>query len=161
MFQRLLRASRITSYNVCYTKLLRVVGGDANAIAPNKRMLSSMSPSIVTENGKVALVLGTPGGSRIFTSIFQVLNDIYDYHLPIKQAVAEQRVHHQLLPKDTIYFDSYAPLKGKVADDLKKMGYVLEDQGWRMGDIQAIQVKGTELDTASDPRGRGVGIIVN
>lgn len=137
-----------------------VVGGDANAIAPNKRMLSSMSPSIVTENGKVALVLGTPGGSRIFTSIFQVLNDIYDYHLPIKQAVAAQRVHHQLLPKDTIYFDNFAPLKGKVADDLKKMGYVLEDQGWRMGDIQAIQVKGTELDTASDPRGRGVGIIV-
>jgi gamma-glutamyltranspeptidase/glutathione hydrolase len=137
-----------------------VIGGDANAIAPNKRMLSSMSPSIVTENGKVALVLGTPGGSRIFTSIFQVLNDIYDYDLPIKQAVAEQRVHHQLLPKDTIYFDSYAPLKGKVADDLKKMGYVLEDQGWRMGDIQAIQVKGTELNTASDPRGRGVSLIV-
>ena len=74
--------------------------------------------------------------------------------------MAAQRVHHQLLPKDTIYFDSYAPLTGQVADELKKMGYVLEDQGWEMGDIQAIRVTGEKLETASDPRGRGVGMIV-
>ncbi|MBF8743110.1 gamma-glutamyltransferase [Pseudomonas guariconensis] len=137
-----------------------VVGGDANAIEPGKRMLSSMSPSLVTRDGKVALVLGTPGGSRIFTSIFQVMNNLYDYGMPLEKAVAAQRVHHQLLPKDTIYFDSYAPLTGKVADELKKMGYVLEDQGWEMGDIQAIRVTGEKLETASDPRGRGVGMIV-
>ncbi len=59
-----------------------VVGSDANAIEPGKRMLSSMSPSIVTRDGHVSLVLGTPGGSRIFTSIFQVLNNVYDFHLP-------------------------------------------------------------------------------
>ena len=137
-----------------------VVGGDANAIAPGKRMLSSMSPSLVTRDGKVTLVLGTPGGSRIFTSIFQVLNNLYDYHLPLEKAVAAQRVHHQLLPKDTIYYDAYAPLTGKVADELKAMGYTLEDQGWEMGDIQAIRVNGTALETASDPRGRGVGKVV-
>lgn len=137
-----------------------VVGGDANAIEPGKRMLSSMSPSLVTRDGKVALVVGTPGGSRIFTSIFQVMNNLYDFGMPLEKAVAAQRVHHQLLPKDTIYFDSYAPLQGKVADDLKAMGYVLEDQGWEMGDIQAIRVTGEKLETASDPRGRGVGIIV-
>ena len=137
-----------------------VVGGDANAIAPGKRMLSSMSPSLVARDGKVVLVLGTPGGSRIFTSIFQVMNNLYDFGMPLEKAVAAQRVHHQLLPKDTIYFDSYAPLKGQVADDLKKMGYVLEDQGWEMGDIQAIRVTGEKLETASDPRGRGVGMIV-
>ncbi|GLO48316.1 gamma-glutamyltransferase [Pseudomonas putida] len=137
-----------------------VVGGDANAIAPGKRMLSSMSPSLMTRDGKVELVIGTPGGSRIFTSIFQVMNNLYDYGMPLDKAVAAQRVHHQLLPKDTIYFDSYAPLTGPVADELKKMGYVLEDQGWEMGDIQAIRVDGTKLETASDPRGRGVGIIV-
>ncbi|SEN57121.1 gamma-glutamyltransferase 1 Threonine peptidase. MEROPS family T03 [Pseudomonas sp. ok272] len=137
-----------------------VVGGDANAIAPGKRMLSSMSPSLVTRDGKVTLVLGTPGGSRIFTSIFQVLNNLYDYNLPLEKAVAAQRVHHQLLPKDTIYYDAYAPLTGKVADELKSMGYVLEDQGWEMGDIQAIRVNGTTLETASDPRGRGVGKVV-
>ncbi|MNG34150.1 hypothetical protein D3C84_1205720 [compost metagenome] len=74
--------------------------------------------------------------------------------------MAAQRVHHQLLPKDTIYFDAFAPLNGKVAEELKKMGYTLEDQGWEMGDIQAIRVNGTALETASDPRGRGVGQIV-
>ncbi|MCO7537692.1 gamma-glutamyltransferase [Pseudomonas asiatica] len=137
-----------------------VVGGDANAIAPGKRMLSSMSPSLMTRDGKVELVIGTPGGSRIFTSIFQVMNNLYDYGMPLDKAVAAQRVHHQLLPKDTIYFDSYAPLTGQVADELKKMGYVLEDQGWEMGDIQAIRVDGTKLETASDPRGRGVGMVI-
>jgi len=137
-----------------------VVGGDANAIEPGKRMLSSMAPTLVTRDGKVTLVLGTPGGSRIFTSIFQVLNNLYDYNLPLEKAVAAQRVHHQLLPKDTIYFDAYAPLTGKVADELKKMGYILEDQGWEMGDIQAIRVNGAALETASDPRGRGVGQVV-
>jgi len=137
-----------------------VVGGDANAIEPGKRMLSSMSPSLMTRDGKVELVMGTPGGSRIFTSIFQVMNNLYDYGMPLDKAVAAQRVHHQLLPKDTIYFDSYAPLTGPVADELKKMGYVLEDQGWEMGDIQAIRVDGAKLETASDPRGRGVGMIV-
>ncbi|MFK0344649.1 MULTISPECIES: gamma-glutamyltransferase [unclassified Pseudomonas] len=137
-----------------------VVGGDANAIAPGKRMLSSMSPSLMTRDGKVELVIGTPGGSRIFTSIFQVMNNLYDYDMPLDKAVAAQRVHHQLLPKDTIYFDSYAPLTGPVADELKKMGYVLEDQGWEMGDIQAIRVDGTKLETASDPRGRGVGMVI-
>lgn len=137
-----------------------VVGSDANAIAPGKRMLSSMSPSIVTRDGEVSLVLGTPGGSRIFTSIFQVLNNLYDYGLPLEKAVAAQRVHHQLLPKDTLYYDSYAPLTGEVAEELEAMGYTLENQGWKMGDIQAIQVQGKTLHTASDPRGRGVGQVV-
>lgn len=137
-----------------------VVGGSANAIEPGKRMLSSMSPSLVTRDGQVTLVLGTPGGSRIFTSIFQVLNNIYDYNLPLKEAVGAQRVHHQLLPKDTIYFDSYKPLTGKPADELKAMGYTLKDQGWEMGNVQAIKVDGTKLETASDPRGRGVGMVV-
>ncbi|KJH80918.1 gamma-glutamyltransferase [Stutzerimonas stutzeri] len=137
-----------------------VVGSDANAIEPGKRMLSSMSPSIVVQDGQVSLVLGTPGGSRIFTSIFQVLNNVYDFNLPLKKAVSAQRVHHQLLPKDTIYYDAYAPLTGEVADELKAMGYVLEDQGWSMGDIQAIRVEGKTLQTASDPRGRGVGMVI-
>lgn len=137
-----------------------VVGSNANAIEPGKRMLSSMSPTIVTRDGNVTLVIGTPGGSRIFTSIFQVLNNIYDYHLPLQQAVAAQRVHHQLLPKDTIYFDGFAPLTGDVGAQLKKMGYTLEDQGWNMGDIQVIRVNNATPETASDPRGRGTGLVV-
>jgi len=138
-----------------------VVGGDANAIESGKRMLSSMTPTIVTRDGQVTLVFGSPGGSRIFTTLFQVLNNLYDYGLSLAEAVAAQRVHHQLLPKDTIYFDSFAPLTGAVADTLKEMGYVLEDQGWEMGDVQAIRVTGTQFEVAADPRGRGVGIIVH
>lgn len=142
------------------TNAFGVVGGDANAIAPGKRMLSSMTPTIVTRDGQVTLVLGSPGGSRIFTTLFQVLNNLYDYGLSLAEAVAAQRVHHQLLPKDTIYFDSFAPLSGDVAGELTAMGYTLEDQGWEMGDVQAIRVTGTEIEVAADPRGRGVGIIV-
>lgn len=137
-----------------------VVGKDANAISPGKRMLSSMTPTIVTRDGKVTLVIGTPGGSRIFTSLFQVLNNLYDFGMPLQLAVAAQRVHHQLLPKDTIYYDEYAPLSGPVADQLRALGYTLQDQGWRMGDIQAVRVDGAVTETASDPRGRGVGIVV-
>ncbi|WP_283603298.1 gamma-glutamyltransferase [Serratia proteamaculans] len=137
-----------------------VVGSDANAIEPGKRMLSSMSPTIITRDGNVSLVIGTPGGSRIFTSIFQVINNIYDYQLPLDKAVAAQRVHHQLLPKDTIFYDGFAPLTGKVAEQLKAMGYKQEDQGWYMGDIQVIRVNGDTPETASDPRGRGVGLVV-
>ncbi|WP_081284682.1 gamma-glutamyltransferase [Chromobacterium subtsugae] len=137
-----------------------VVGKDANAIQPGKRMLSSMAPTIVTRDGKVTLAIGTPGGSRIFTSIFQVLNNLYDFDMPLKQAVAAQRVHHQLLPKDTIFYDDYAPLTGAAASELKTMGYTLKDQGWRMGDIQAVRMNGDEAETASDPRGRGVGVVV-
>ncbi|MEC4591131.1 MULTISPECIES: gamma-glutamyltransferase [Nitrospirillum] len=137
-----------------------VVGKDANAIQPGKRMLSSMTPTIVTRDGKVSLVLGTPGGSRIFTGVFQVMSDVYDFHMPLQAAVAAQRVHHQLLPKDTIYYDPYAPLTGPEADKLKAMGYTLVNQGWNMGDVEAVQVIGTELQTASDPRGRGAGQVV-
>jgi gamma-glutamyltranspeptidase/glutathione hydrolase len=137
-----------------------VVGGEANAIAPGKRMLSSMSPSLVTRDGQVTLVLGTPGGSRIFTTVFQVLNNIYDLHMPLKDAVAAGRVHHQLLPKDTIYTESFAPLAAPVADELKAMGYTLKEQGWSMGNVQAIKIDGAKVETASDPRGRGVGMVV-
>ncbi|WP_246130125.1 gamma-glutamyltransferase [Nitrospirillum pindoramense] len=137
-----------------------VVGKDANAIQPGKRMLSSMTPTIVTRDGKVSLVLGTPGGSRIFTGVFQVMSNVYDFHMPLQAAVAAQRVHHQLLPKDTIYYDPYAPLTGPEADKLKAMGYTLVNQGWNMGDVEAVRVIGTDLETASDPRGRGAGQVV-
>lgn len=137
-----------------------VVGGDANAIEPGKRMLSSMSPSLVTRDGAVTLVLGTPGGSRIFTTVFQVLNNLYDFHMPLKDAVAAARVHHQLLPKDTIFTEKFAPLPTPVVEELETMGYTLKDQGWSMGNVQAIKIDGTKVETASDPRGRGVGKVV-
>ena len=73
----------------------------------------------------------------------------------MQQAVDAQRFHHQLLPKDVIYYDDFAPITGDVAAKLTAMGYKVEDQGWRLGDIQAIQVKNGKTTAASDRRGRG------
>jgi len=131
-----------------------VVGTNANAIAPNKRMLSSMTPTILLKDGKVAMVIGTPGGSRIFTSVLQVMCDVYEFHLPLEQAVSELRAHHQLLPANTIFSEPYKPIDGPLADDLRARGYKIEPLT-SMGDIQVIQVVDRAPAAASDPRGRG------
>ena len=136
-----------------------VVGGEANAIAPGKRPLSSMTPTILTHNGQVAMVIGTPGGSRIFTSVFQVLADVYDHGLSLADAQTAQRFHHQLLPKDTISFEPYAPPSAALKAALEARGYVTVTQDYN-GDIEAIQVvDGTPVPVA-DPRARGVARVV-
>lgn len=136
-----------------------VVGSDANAIAPGKRPLSSMSPTILTKDGKVALVIGTPGGSRIFTSIFQVVNNIYDFKMPLKEAVGAMRFHHQLLPPNTIFWEPYHPIEGELAKALEARGYTLKGQDFS-GDIQVIQIDGNVPEPVADPRGRGVTRVI-
>ena len=135
-----------------------VVGGDANAIAPGKRPLSSMTPTILTKDGRLAMVIGTPGGSRIFTSVFQVLANVYDFNLPLPKALATLRFHHQLLPENTIFTEPYAPMPVALATRMKARGYRIEDQGYN-GDIEAIQIVGASPRAASDPRARGVSIV--
>jgi gamma-glutamyltranspeptidase/glutathione hydrolase len=132
-----------------------VVGADANAIAPGKRPLSSMTPTILTKDGRVAMVIGTPGGSRIFTSVFQVLADVYDFNLPLKDALAQMRFHHQLLPPNTIYSEPYAPFPAPLVAALKQRGYRTEAQDFN-GDIEAIRVENGRPEPQSDPRARGV-----
>jgi gamma-glutamyltranspeptidase/glutathione hydrolase len=136
-----------------------VVGSDANAIAPKKRPLSSMTPTILTKDGKVSLVIGTPGGSRIFTSIFQVINNVYDFNMPLKDAVSAMRFHHQLLPPNTIFYEPYFPINGERAKELEAKGYVLQGQNFN-GDIQAIKINGETPEPMSDPRGRGVTRVI-
>jgi gamma-glutamyltranspeptidase / glutathione hydrolase len=136
-----------------------VVGSDANAIAPKKRPLSSMTPTILTKDGKVSLVIGTPGGSRIFTSIFQVINNVYDFNMPLPDAVAAMRFHHQLLPPNTIFWEPYMPITGDLAQQIEAKGYVLKGQDFS-GDIQAIKVNGDTPEPAADPRGRGVTRVI-
>lgn len=133
-----------------------VVGSDANAIAPGKRMLSSMAPSLLLKDNQVELVIGTPGGSTIFTSIFQVINNLYDYKMPLADAVAAPRFHHQLLPQDQITMEPYAQLAPDVQQALEQKGYHLVTQGWNLGDIQAIKVTDGKVEAATDPRSRGV-----
>jgi gamma-glutamyltranspeptidase / glutathione hydrolase len=134
-------------------------GGSAttlNTIAPGRRPLSSMTPTILLKDGKVALVIGTPGGSRIFTTIFQVMTDMIDFGMSPANAVDAMRFHHQLLPQKTIYFEPYHPITGDLADQLKAKGYTVEGQSFN-GDVQLIRVEGTTPQAAADPRGVGVG----
>ncbi|CAB3782000.1 gamma-glutamyltransferase [Pararobbsia alpina] len=136
-----------------------VVGSDANAIEPKKRPLSSMSPTILTKDGKVSLVIGTPGGSRIFTSIFQVITNVYDFKMPLPDAVAAMRFHHQLLPPNTIFWEPYKPIEGRLAEQIEAKGYVLKGQDFN-GDIQVIKVNGNTPEPVADPRGRGVTRVI-
>jgi gamma-glutamyltranspeptidase/glutathione hydrolase len=132
------------------------VADGPNTIAAGRRPLSSMTPTILLKDGKVALVIGTPGGSRIFTTIFQVMTDIYDFGMSPADAQAAMRFHHQLLPQKTIYWEPYHPITGELADQLKAKGYTLSGQSFN-GDVQLIRVEGTTPQPAADPRGAGVG----
>ncbi|HVY76363.1 MAG TPA: gamma-glutamyltransferase [Puia sp.] len=96
------------------------LGGEANAIRPGKRMLSSMTPTIVLKNNKPFLVVGTPGGTTIITSVFQTLVNIIDFHLSPEDAVNKPKFHHQWRP-DTLYLEKGVP--EAVADSLRSMGY--------------------------------------
>lgn len=140
--------------------LYGVVGGAANAIAPNKRMLSSMTPTIVTEDDKIAMVVGTPGGPTIFTSVFQAIVNHFDYGLPAAQAVANGRFHHQLLPKDSILFEDRIDNADSVAEDLEQMGYALR-RAKGYGDVHAITIRNGKVEAAHDPRGRGASLVID
>ncbi|WP_345811104.1 gamma-glutamyltransferase [Paraburkholderia sp. PREW-6R] len=132
---------------------------EVNTVAPGRRPLSSMTPTLLLKDNKVALVIGTPGGSRILTTIFQVITDLYDFNMPPGDALAAMRFHHQLLPQKTIYFEPYHPITGELADQLKARGYAVEGQSFN-GDVQMIRVEGTTPEPAADPRGAGVGRVI-
>jgi gamma-glutamyltranspeptidase/glutathione hydrolase len=136
-----------------------VVGGAANAIAPGKTPLSTMTPTILTADGRVALVLGTPGGSRIMTSVFQVLADWHDFRMPLAQALAAARIHHQLLPPETLFEEPFAGLDPAVRAALKARGYKIENQGWN-GEVEAIEITPTGTIAVSDPRASGVARVL-
>ncbi len=116
--------------------LYGLVQGSANAIAPGKTPLSSMAPTIVTKNGALSIVAGSPGGSRIITITLGVLQNIIDYGMDVQQAVNAPRLHHQWLP-DTVYLEPGA-LEPSAQQRLQAMGYTFTTQGvW--GSAQAIQ----------------------
>jgi gamma-glutamyltranspeptidase/glutathione hydrolase len=129
-----------------------VVGNTANEIQPGKRMLSSMSPTILLKNGEVDLVVGTPGGSTIFTSVFQTIVNLFDFHMKPFEAVAASRFHHQLLPPDLITYSVSRPLPQQTIAALAKRGYRAEPHGWDFGDVQLIQRLDGAWVPASDPR---------
>jgi gamma-glutamyltranspeptidase/glutathione hydrolase len=98
-----------------------LVGGEANAIAPQKRMLSSMTPTIVEKEGKLSMVVGTPGGSTIITSVLQTILNVYEYDMNMQTAVNAPRFHHQWLP-DAIRYEQGMFPKEQI-EQLKEKGY--------------------------------------
>lgn len=112
------------------------VGGDANAIVPGKRMLSSMTPTIVLQNDKPFLVVGTPGGTTIPTSVFQTIIDIIDFKMNTEDAVNKPKFHHQWLP-DRIDVERSFPRETRTA--LEKMGYKIYERG-AIGRTEVIKV---------------------
>ncbi len=128
-----------------------LVGGEANAIEPNKRMLSSMTPTIVLKDNKLFLVVGSPGGSTIITSVFQVITNIIDFKKTAMQAVKASRFHHQWLP-DYISYERER-LDTLVIAELEKMGHTLKPRS-SIGRVEAILVLANGmLEGAADPRG--------
>ncbi|MGB3800072.1 MAG: gamma-glutamyltransferase [Lewinella sp.] len=127
-----------------------LVGKEANAIQPGKRMLSSMTPTIVEKDGNLFMVLGAPGGSTIITAVFQTFLNVAVYGMELSEAVAAPRFHHQWLP-DQILYETDA-LGDGVLDSLTDLGYQFREVN-SMAVIKAIQVlPDGSLQAAADPR---------
>ena len=136
-----------------------VVGSEANSIQPGKRMLSSMTPTILLKDGEVSMVLGTPGGSTIFTSVFQTIVNVVEFGMTPLQAVGATRFHHQLLPADVIMYAPSWPLPEETTSALTDRGYRFVSI-WDYGDMQVIYDDGEHVQAASDPRNRGVSRVI-
>ena len=135
-----------------------LVGSEKNAIAPNKRMLSSMSPTIVEENGKLRMVIGTPGGSTIITSVLQCMLNVFEYGMTMQESVSKPRFHHQWLPDDVMFEPKgFDPM---VISKLKAKGYVPKEENFVIiGRVDAILVeKDGSLEGGADPRGDDVSV---
>jgi gamma-glutamyltranspeptidase/glutathione hydrolase len=131
-----------------------LIQGEANDIAPGKRMLSAMTPTIVLDpEGALLLVLGSPGGPTIITTVAQVISNVIDHRMPLDSAVAAPRIHHQHLP-DTIRAEARG-LARPVARALRGMGYAVRERRGYSGEVAAIMRVGDRWVGVADPRMRG------
>ena len=128
-----------------------LVGSAANAIAPGKRMLSSMTPSIIEKGGKLYMVVGTPGGSTIMTSVFQTVLNVVEHGMTMQQSVNALKFHHQWLPDKTIF--ETGAFSEKTQQVLQSRGYILEKLTNTLGRMDCILVRPDgSFEGASDPR---------
>ncbi|MBT1451271.1 gamma-glutamyltransferase [Glaciecola sp. XM2] len=133
------------------------IGGVANEIQPNKRMLSSMTPTIVLKDNKLKMVTGSPGGTTILSSVYLSILNAIEFNLPIQEVVDTPRFHHQLLPKDEIrYHEGLTP---EVIAELEAMGYSTRTS--RFGDLHVIVNRDGKLQAASETNGRGQALVID
>lgn len=131
------------------------VGGQANEIQPRKRMLSSMTPSMVLENNRVAMVTGSPGGTTIISSVYLSILNALEFSMSADDVVNQPRFHHQLLPKNQIrYHDG---IDESVIKALSDMGYKMSQRNF--GDMHVIINKNGKLEAASEAAGRGKSVV--
>jgi len=136
-----------------------VIGREANSIAPGKRMLSSMSPTIVTKGGEPFMITGSPGGSTIITTTLQVITNVIDHGMNIDDAVSLPRFHHQWSP-DAIYYDKYgvSPDTRKRLEAMKHINITPARFGRGIGDANSILYKDGVIHGIKDPRGEGAAV---
>lgn len=132
-----------------------LIGSEANRIQPGKRMLSSMTPTIITKNEKPVLILGSPGGSTIPTVVLQVILNYLDFGMDIQQAVNAPRFHHQWLP-DQIDFEEFGIVKD-VMENLIAKGQRIGDKKI-LGRVEAVAIENNLYLGATDPRGSGAAV---
>jgi gamma-glutamyltranspeptidase/glutathione hydrolase len=131
------------------------IGGVANEIQPFKRMLSSMTPTIVLKDGNIAMVTGSPGGTTILSSVYLSILNALEFKMPAQEVVDVPRFHHQLLPKDQIMH--HKGMNAQTLQQLEEMGYNTLISGF--GDLHVIINRGEGLEAASETGGRGQAIV--
>ncbi len=137
-----------------------VIGNTANEIQPGKRMLSSMTPTLLTRDGHVQIVVGTPGGSTIFTTVFQMIVNTVDFGMSAVESAGASRFHHQLLPPDLVTYSPSAPLPPETISALGDVGYRVVPHAYEYGDVQLIRRTEQGWDAGSDPRNRGESLVL-
>lgn len=131
-----------------------LIGNEANAIAPRKTPLSSMTPTIITENGRLKMVVGSPGGSTIITQVLQIVLNVLEYNMDASTAVSAPRIHHQWLP-DELRFEPFG-MDAMTLAELQRRGHkIAERKFWGNANIILVEGDGT-LQGATDPRGEGM-----
>ncbi|MGZ5477198.1 MAG: gamma-glutamyltransferase [Thermoanaerobaculia bacterium] len=136
----------------------QLIQGEANAIAPRKRPLSSMTPTIVLKDGKVLLAIGSPGGPTIINTVLQVVLNVVDFDMNVSEAIDADRFHHQWLP-DEIFWEEYE-FNQDTRDALERMGHHFREKPTALGDAEGVgidQKTGMRMG-ASDPRLGGVPV---
>ena len=139
-----------------FPNMYGLIGGVANKIEPEKRMLSSMTPTIVEKNNQLYMTLGTPGGSTIITSVIQTILNVHEFNMSMNEAVNSPRFHHQWMPDSIrIESDRFSTI---IKDELEKSGYKLNDKGL-IGRVDGILIKSDKtLEGGADKRGDDTAI---